>query len=103
MTPNPLYNAILASGYICLIVLLIFYGLEPVDGSGLDIFIPIVMLSLFVLSAAVMGYLFVFQSAVLYLEGKHKEAVAFFLKTAGIFALITLALFSIVFLLTSFP
>ena len=55
------------------------------------------LLSLFVLSAAVMGYIFFYQPTQLYLAGKHKEAVNMFLKTVGFFATITLVFLAIVF------
>jgi hypothetical protein len=50
------------------------------------IIIPMTMLSLFVLSAAVMGYLFLSEPLKLFLEGQKQEAVVFFGKTVGIFA-----------------
>lgn len=51
---------------------------------------PVIFLSIFVLSAAVMGYLFVGEPLQLYLRGERKEAVSFFLKTVASFAIITL-------------
>lgn len=50
------------------------------------ILIPMVMLSLFVLSAAVMGFLFLSEPLKLYLDGYKKEAALFFGKTVGVFA-----------------
>lgn len=44
------------------------------------------VLSLFVLSAAVMGYLFVYQPLKFFFEGKQQEAVRFFLLTVAFFA-----------------
>lgn len=41
------------------------------------ILIPIAVLSLFTLSAAIIGYLFLFQPAQMYLDGKKKEAMKF--------------------------
>lgn len=98
MTKNPFYNAVLASGYIVLIVTIIssFEGSHEPD----TILVPIAMLSLFVLSAASMGYLFFYQPVMLYLNGKPEDAVDLFLKTLGIFACITLALFILVILLS---
>jgi len=49
-------------------------------------------LSLFVLSAAVMGFLFVYQPLQLYLDCHKKEGVDFFFKTVGSFAIITVLL-----------
>jgi hypothetical protein len=55
------------------------------------------MLSLFVLSAAVMGYLFLSEPITLLVENRKREAVIFFAKIVGFFAgfvaLFTLLLF----------
>lgn len=61
------------------------------------VLVGIAMLSLFVLSAAVMGYFFFFQPLQLYLDGEKKQAVNLFIKTVGIFACITALVFSIIF------
>ena len=63
------------------------------------ILIPIAMLSLFVLSAAVMGYLFVAGPVQMYLEGQKKEGINLFIQTVMIFAGITLAMLAILFFL----
>lgn len=91
MTQNPFYNAILAAGYIVLIVL-VMQGLQTFREIPNNILMPMVALSLFVLSAATMGYLFFYQPVMLYLEGRQSEGVDLFLKTVGIFAAITVAL-----------
>ena len=84
MVRNPYVNAVAAAAYIVLLVTLLS---TFVDGKGEpSLLIPITMLSLFVLSASVMGYLFVFQPVTLYLDGKKSEAVTFFLKTVATFA-----------------
>lgn len=83
---NPLLNAISALAYISGIVLIInVIGTLQLPSN--QIIIPIIMLSLFTLSAAIMGYLFCYQPLILYLDGKKKEAVKLFLQTVGIFAL----------------
>ncbi|MBI2610812.1 hypothetical protein HYW60_02670 [Candidatus Kaiserbacteria bacterium] len=96
MTLNPLYNALLAAGYIVLVATVMNLA-HQVDVPENGILIPITVLSLFVLSAAVMAYLFVFQPAQLYLDGKKTEAVNLFLKTVGFFAGITVILLGILF------
>ena len=96
--PNPFANAVFATLYIVLIVNGIFYA-EKLAPKEDRVLIPIAMLSLFVLSAAVMGYLFLYQPATLILEGKKQEGVHFFLKTVATFAAITLALLAGVFFL----
>jgi hypothetical protein len=92
MTKNPFYNAISAIAYIALVVLLLTF-METVT-SGPDTFLaPIMMISLFTLSAAVMGYIFVYQPLRMYLEGEKEKAVQLFLQTVGIFGGITILLF----------
>lgn len=85
MERNPYMHATLAALYIVLIVLTIqsvTAYLAPRD----TILIPIVMLSLFVLSAAIMGFLFVYEPARLFLDGKKQEGLVFFARTVGTFA-----------------
>ena len=82
---KPFINALLAELYIATIVSVIQYGIAPKDAPD-NILIPIMMLSLFVLSAAVMGYLFLAEPLQLYLNNKKKEAVSFFMQTVATFA-----------------
>lgn len=91
MTKHPLMHALAALLYIVVIASGLFYS------SGLNIqepsvLIPIFMLSLLVCSAAIMAFLFFYQPLQLFLEGKKKEAVDFFLKTLAAFALSAAAL-----------
>ena len=96
MTTNPFLNALAASAYIAVIVSIIFNA-EKILGPAEDtVLIPMGMLSLFVLSAALMGYLFLYQPAMLFLEGKKKEGVDLFLTTVAVFAGITLLLFALI-------
>lgn len=88
MNKKPFINALLAELYIVAIVSIIQYGFASSDAPE-TILAPIMMLSLFVLSAAVMGYLFLLQPIQLYLDGKKKEAIAFFTQTLATFAGIT--------------
>ena len=92
MTTKPFYNAVLAAGYIVGLVYFIFtFVAQPnTPDSQTSLLVPIAMLSLFVLSAAVMSYLFLYEPLMLYFDNKRQEAVRFFLATIGIFALITL-------------
>lgn len=88
---NPYINSIYAEAYIILLVSLIRYiGKED---SPDNFFSPVAALSLFVLSAAVMGYLFLGESLQLFWDGEKKQAVSFFMKTVITFAIITLILF----------
>lgn len=90
MTKNPFVNALAASAYITVLVSVLSNAPKmniPEDG----VLIPIAMLSLFVLSAAVMGYLFIYQPLRLFFENKQQEAVRLFLLTVASFAGITVA------------
>ncbi|MCX6787277.1 MAG: hypothetical protein NTY93_01990 [Candidatus Kaiserbacteria bacterium] len=91
MSKHPFLNALSATAYITLIASALFYAPKaniPEDGF----IIPIIMLSLLVLSVALMGYFFLYQPVRLLIEGKQKEATKFFLSTIAIFAGITGAL-----------
>ncbi|MDP3725965.1 MAG: hypothetical protein Q8R36_02080 [bacterium] len=89
MSKNPFLNALAASLYITFIASVLYYG--PKITPHVDaVIVPIVILSLFVLSAAIMGYLFLYEPAQLFLEGEKKKATQLFLQTVGVFALITL-------------
>ncbi len=82
MTKNPFYNALAAIAYIVGIVFVI-YGVDQTETNyGTAQFImPIMMLSLFTLSAAVMGYIFGYHPARLFLENKRDEGIRLFLNT----------------------
>ncbi len=88
MTKNPFVNAFAASLYITVIASIMFYGTKNL-GAANSVIVPIVVLSVFTLSAAVMGYLFLYQPLQLYFEGKKKNAVNLFLQTVAVFATIT--------------
>lgn len=90
MSKNPFINALVASAYITVLVSVMSY--TPKMNIPENGFIPpLMVLSLFVLSAAVMGYLFVYQPLKLFFEGNQQEAVKFFLLTVAFFAGISVA------------
>jgi len=91
MNKHPFLNALSATAYISFVASMLFYA-PAMNLPEKSVIIPIVMLSLFVLSASMMCYFFLFQPTRLLIEGKQKEATKFFLSTVGIFALTTLAL-----------
>jgi hypothetical protein len=93
---KPLLYAFAAALYIVIIVFVINALTSSLPGK--TILIPMVMLSLFVLSALVMGFLFLYEPLHLYLENKKKEAVAFFGKTVGFFACFTILFLILYFL-----
>ena len=91
---KPFSFALAAALYIVIIVFIINAITHILPGK--TILIPMAMLSLFVLSAAVMGFLFLSEPLHLYTEGHKQEAVAFFAKIVGIFA--CFAVFFLIFL-----
>ncbi len=92
MNIKPLRNAAFAIGYIGLIVLgMSQFADGPVEEKA-PLLIPIFMLALFVLSAAVMSYLFVYEPLKMYIDGEKKAAIRLFAQTVGAFAVITVAL-----------
>lgn len=99
MPKSPLINAALAFVYIVCVVLVIwklsYLGTDAELAGGLPLLLPMTMLSLFTLSAAVMGYLFLYEPGSLFFDGKKKEAAVYFLKTVAIFACIVFVLLSI--------
>jgi len=100
MSKNPFINALAASGYISLLATAVFTMPTYVTDNELGMMAPILFLSLFVLSAALMGYFFVYQPVFLLIEGKKKEATTFFLTTVASFALITVTMLLAWFLLS---
>lgn len=81
---KPFVYALVAIVYIVLLVLSMntFSSFLPEN----KIIIPMVMLSLFVLSAAIMGFLFLYEPLTLLMENRQQEALIFFAKILGIFA-----------------
>jgi hypothetical protein len=96
MSKNPFINALAATVYIVLVALVMRYGSQFAQPED-TVFAPIAFISLFTLSAAVMGYLFVYQPLQVYMEGDKKGAVTLFLQTTGIFAVITIVALLIAF------
>lgn len=96
MTKSPLFNALAATTYIVAIALVMNWGTKRIAPVN-NVFAPIAMISLFTLSAAIMGYLFLYQPGMLYMDGKKKMAVNFFLQTVGVFGAITVLALGILF------
>lgn len=71
MSKNPFLNASAALLYIMVIASIMYYGTSFVAPVK-SVIAPIAVLSLFTLSAAIMGYVFLFQPFQLYLDGKKK-------------------------------
>ncbi|MBC7836801.1 hypothetical protein H7X87_03425 [Acetobacteraceae bacterium] len=92
MSKNPFIHALLASLYINCLVSLFWWGSQFFTDAQGGVIIPIGMLSIFVFSASVMGYLFLYEPLVLLMAGKKEEAVAFFFKIVAFFALVTVTI-----------
>ena len=92
MLKNPYLNAFMALGYIAGIVLVISKTSSIAANTPDTILAPVTMLSLFVLSAAIMGILFVYEPLRLFLENQKQQALSFLLKTVGTFACFVLIL-----------
>lgn len=101
MSRNPFLNALVAAGYISLLVTAIFNSPKLISDNELGMMAPILFLSLFVISAALMGYLFVYQPIRLLTEGKQAEATKLFLTTVASFAGITVSILLAWFLISS--
>jgi Ni/Fe-hydrogenase subunit HybB-like protein len=93
---KPFLYALGAALYIVIIVFVMNAITSVVPGKTL--IIPMVLLSLFVLSAAVMGFLFLSEPFRLYMENQKQEAISFFAKIVAIFACFA-ALFVVLFFL----
>lgn len=96
------WNAFSAAAYIIVIVGILTYVPQMTGASKRPdtILAPIAMLSLFVLSAAMMGYLFVYQPVLLYFEGQKQESAKLFVHTIGYFAGITAIFLAVAFLVS---
>lgn len=90
MSKNPLLNALAAAAYIVLVVSVMTLGTKIAPRPNAFI-APLAVVSLFTLSAAVMGYIFCFEPAQLYFDGKKKQAVRLFLQTVMVFGCMTAA------------
>lgn len=97
MSKNPIINALSASVYIILVVSVMTFVTQPLKNKPDTFFAPITVLFVLTLSVAVMAYLFFYQPLLFFIEGKRKEAVNLFVKTVGIFAVITIVVLILLF------
>ncbi len=91
MTKNPLYNALSAILYIVIVVRIMYY-IGNIETLEYSLLMPVIFLSLFTLSVAVMGTIFFLKPVLLYLDRKKKEGVRLFLNTLLIFSVFPLGL-----------
>lgn len=98
MSKNPVVNALVAFGYIVLVVLVMGWGSKMHQYADNTLMAPLIVISLFTLSAGVMGCVFCYQPIQLFFDGKKKLAIDLFLKTVimfgGITVLVMVGLFS---------
>lgn len=95
MTKNPYLNAAAGFGYIVVVASVLFFGSSHVPNHS---FLgPIAFLSLFTLSASVMGYVLLYQPLQLYFDNKKKSAVKLFFQTLLAFGVMTVVLLVILF------
>ena len=102
MIKNPYLNAFMALGYIALIILVISKTSSIAANTPDTLLAPVTMLSLFVLSAAIMGILFVYEPARLFLENQKQQALSFLLKTVATFACFVVILATLLFYTSTF-
>lgn len=91
-------NALATTAYIVAVASFLFYAPKVFKSGDDTVLIPIVMLMLFVFSAATTGLLLFGRPAFWYLDGKKKEALSLLVSTLIIFLLITLVAFFVLFL-----
>jgi hypothetical protein len=93
-------NAVATALYVAAIASFLFYAPKVFGPGRVDtVLVPIVMLSLLVLSAALTGLLIFGRPVLWYLDGKKKEALSLLVYTLGIFLLIMIAvLFMLLFI-----
>ena len=84
-------NAVLTALYVFTISSFLFYIPKIFDNTKPDtVFAPIIMLSLLVFSAALVGALIFGKPIMWYMDDKKKEAVSLLFYTLGIFFVITI-------------
>lgn len=93
---NPFLSAAAAAAYIGAVVQFLHF-IESMRHDTPDTLLDgMGAISLFVFSAAVMAFLFFYQPVLRLVEGKQAEAVSYFVKTLGIFGLITVVMLVLV-------
>ena len=90
---HALGHALLVLAYITGVASLMFNG-QRLFGDQKSFLIPIAMLSLFVLSATIVGTLVLGKPILLYVDGKKSEGLKFFGYTVAWLLALTIALFT---------
>lgn len=89
-----LRNALGTAVYVIIVAIIIING-ERIFGTMKNILGPIAFLLLFVVSAAITGFLVLGQPVMMYVENKKREAIMLFIYTVAwllVFTVVTLAL-----------
>jgi len=84
------FNALATTFYIIAVGFFMYYGSMAKIGRTNTMLVPITLLLLLVLSAAVTGFLIFGKPAQMYVDGKKKEAVSLLTYTLAFFSIITL-------------
>ncbi len=93
---NAFLNALATALYVTAIASFLFYASKFFGPAKADtVFIPIIMLSLFVFSAALTGILVFGRPVIWYLDGRKKDAVLLLTYTLGFFLIIIISLFTL--------
>ena len=90
-------NAAVTAAYVGAVASLLFYA-PKFFGQEKTVLIPIVMLLLFVFSAAFTSSMIFGRPVLWYIEGKKKDALSLLGLTLGIFFVVTVFAFSVLFL-----
>ncbi len=75
--------------YIALVASFMYYGSEVKIGRNNTLLIPIAMLLLLTFSAALTGFLIFGRAALMYFDGKKKDAITLLGYTLGLLSLVT--------------
>ena len=75
--------------YIALVASFMYYGSEVKIGKNNTLLVPIAMLLLFTFSAALTGFLVFGRAALMYFDGKKKDAIALLGYTLSLLSIIT--------------
>ena len=86
-----LVNAALTTLYIVAVGCFMYYGSLVKIGRSNIILVPITLLLLFVMSAAITGFLIFGKPAQMYIDGKKKEALSLLMQTLTFFSINTLS------------
>jgi hypothetical protein len=93
MNKKSFYNAIIAAGYIAILVSCMNWIGSMLRSIEDNVFMPMTMLTVLVLSVALMAYLFFYEPVLLLIEGKRPEAVKLFFGTVAVFAVFAIIFF----------